>query len=476
MAARGHKTRRDRQSAPETPEAMRERVLGAFWHWLVKNEPPDRGHRAPTLDDILDVVHTACELKASMLDEPNPADWSPVVTRKVIGEVFPAKTVGVTAQYAATITPAMLLYVDFLVDTGRWKSKNDVHRSRQALLDLADELPSRFADPSRETMASRLFGLALEEGIDLTDPRRSARSWSASTTCRASGANASPTVPTYRRSRHRPRRRGKRGGCARGSASDHPWPIGVAALRGGNCPGKSASSHRGGGGAAGHGVHPAHPGNGGMGRVRSSNHPDRGDAPVRHRRMDAPRRPSRQGREQTAIDVGDSGRRPTVGDRSEPKCLKRRRRRFGPARQPPSSMPTPQSPRSNSAAGSSMFCWTVMSRSQLPEGLQPAVLSITVPLLTLLCRPQGQDIGYLRAIDAKRSAGNDFVERVAASMCSAILLELRALDHWGLVTDFDGTPRIPPALRPAVAAVINGPGAPLSVEQAKSSVPLVRGR
>jgi hypothetical protein len=117
-----------------------------------------------------------------------------------------------------------------------------------------------------------------------------------------------------------------------------------------------------------------------------------------------------------------------------------------------------------------------LSRFQLPEVLQPAVVSITLPLLAMLCRPQGQDIGYLRAIDAKRFAGDDFVERVAAGVCSAILLELRALDHWGLVTDFDGIPRIPAALRPAVAAVINGPAAPLSVEQAKFSVPLVRGR
>ena len=232
----GTRTQDSARSAVRTGDAgraMRERVLGAFWHWLVKNEPPDRGHRAPTLDDILDVVHTACELKASMLDEPNPADWSPVVTRKVIGEVFPAKTVGVTAQYAATIAPAMLLYVDFLVDTGRWKSKNDVHRSRQALLDLADELPSRFADPSRETMASRLFGLALEEGIDLTDPAALSAFMERFNDMPYEWRKRLTDGPDLPEEPPPTRRRGKRGGCAKRLSERSPLAYrGCSAPRG----------------------------------------------------------------------------------------------------------------------------------------------------------------------------------------------------------------------------------------------------
>ena len=98
------------------PEVMRERVLGAFGRWLAENPVDGHDH-----GDVLDVVHTACELKASVLDEPNPADWSPSSMRDVIGEVFPAKTVGVDGHYARTIVPAMLGYVDFLVATGRWK-------------------------------------------------------------------------------------------------------------------------------------------------------------------------------------------------------------------------------------------------------------------------------------------------------------------------------------------------------------------
>ena len=85
---------------------MRERVLGAFGRWLTQHPVDGYDH-----GDVFDVVHTACELKASVLDEPNPADSSPISLRDVIREVFPAKTVGVDEHYARTIVPAMLGYV-----------------------------------------------------------------------------------------------------------------------------------------------------------------------------------------------------------------------------------------------------------------------------------------------------------------------------------------------------------------------------
>jgi hypothetical protein len=481
MAARGHKTRRERQSAPETPQAMRERVLGAFWHWLVKNEPSNRDPLAPALDDILDVVHTACELKASMLDEPNPADWSPLLTRTVIGEVFPAKTVGVTERYAAMIAPAMLLYVDFLVDTGRWKSHNDVLRSRQVLLGLADELPARFGDPSRETMASRLFGLALEEGIDLTDPAALSAfmerfndmpyEWRKRLTD-GPGLQAEPPFPV-------PNPPTQESGALREEAQ-RAITLGLSGLQ------RSAGE---------------------IVRVRV---PAAAEEAAALRDMEFIRRIGAMvewvGAGRPVTQTGAMRRTDTV------EWMRRVGLRVRDENKPPSmweirdlgqpwsiaietGMLEVTSTKVRPGPTAAVFDaddpiaqvklgrWIVdvllnhaLSRFQLPEVLQPAVVSITLPLLAMLCRPQGQDIGYLRAIDARRFAGTDFVERVAAGVCSAILLELRALDHWGLVTDFDTTPRIPAALRPAVAAVINGPEAPLSVQQAKFSIPLVRGR
>lgn len=92
-ATRGRRGRGKQQAQHETSEVMRGRVLGAFGRWLTEHPVDGYDH-----GDILDVVHTACELKASALDEQNPADWSPSSMRDVICEVFPAKTVGVDGE------------------------------------------------------------------------------------------------------------------------------------------------------------------------------------------------------------------------------------------------------------------------------------------------------------------------------------------------------------------------------------------
>src|ERR1700712_4787143 len=150
--------------APETAEQMRDRVLGAYDRWLAAGNTP-----AENSAIFIDVAHTACEFKDNIFGDPNPADWPPGMFTELIGEVFPAKTVGVDAKYSPSIIPAMLSYLDFLLQTGRWKPHNDAEGSRRELLSLSSSLPDRFSDPSRMSMAGRLINLALEEGIDPSD-------------------------------------------------------------------------------------------------------------------------------------------------------------------------------------------------------------------------------------------------------------------------------------------------------------------
>ncbi len=144
---------------------MLDRVLGAFDRWLLDRESdPDRRH------EVADVVRTACELKGSVLGEPNPADWDSQVAVEVVGRVIPRKVVGVDEHYARALVPGMLTFIDFLAETGRWKQHNDADATRTALRDLGPRLPERFNDPARLSMGGRLVQLAIDEGVDVSDP------------------------------------------------------------------------------------------------------------------------------------------------------------------------------------------------------------------------------------------------------------------------------------------------------------------
>ena len=156
-----HSAHRD---APETPQHMIDRVLRAFDRWLAQREPDQQ-----RFSDMADIVRTACEMKSGQLGEPNPADWSPTTAAEVVGHVLPRKVVGVDDRYIATLVPAMLTYVEFLVVTGRWKPHNDADATRAALSGLGDDLPRRFSDPGRLSMAGRVLQLAVDEGVDLTE-------------------------------------------------------------------------------------------------------------------------------------------------------------------------------------------------------------------------------------------------------------------------------------------------------------------
>jgi len=104
------------------------------------------------------------------------------------------------------------------------------------------------------------------------------------------------------------------------------------------------------------------------------------------------------------------------------------------------------------------------------------ISTVMLQLFALLCRPEGQDLGYLREMDgrlARALRDGDAAERTAVLACSAILREMRMLDQFGLLIDVDGIAQVPTGLRPAVVAAINGQGMRLTVEHDKSAVPVV---
>jgi hypothetical protein len=104
------------------------------------------------------------------------------------------------------------------------------------------------------------------------------------------------------------------------------------------------------------------------------------------------------------------------------------------------------------------------------------ISTIMLRLFALLCRPEGQDLGYLREMDgmlARALRDGDAAERSAVLACSAILREMRMLDQFGLLIDVDGIAQVPTGLRPAVVASTNRPGAWLVVDHDRSAVSVV---
>jgi len=104
------------------------------------------------------------------------------------------------------------------------------------------------------------------------------------------------------------------------------------------------------------------------------------------------------------------------------------------------------------------------------------VSTVMLQLFALLCRPEGQDLGYLREMDgrlARALRDGDAAERTAVLACSAILREMRMLEQFGLLIDVDGIAQVPTGLRPAVVASTNRPGAWLIADHDRSAVSVV---
>ncbi len=117
-----------------------------------------------------------------------------------------------------------------------------------------------------------------------------------------------------------------------------------------------------------------------------------------------------------------------------------------------------------------------LSRSPVVETAGPQISTIMLRLLALLCRSEGQDLGYLRHIDRRLAHAlrdPDAAERSAALLASAILREMQELDQFGLLSDLAGIARIPAGLQPAVVASINGSGNRLTVIHDTHAVPVV---
>lgn len=474
MAATRRKGRDKRQTRHETPEVMRERVLGAFGRWLVQHPVDGYDHH-----DVFDVVHTACEFKSSVLGEPNPADWSQSSLGTVIGEVFPAKTVGVEEQYARTIVPAMLGYIDFLVATGRWKPVNDVKRSRLTLLSLTEDLPGRFGDPTRMSMASRLFGLALDEGVDPSDPaalsdfmdrfNNMPYEWRKRLTDGPDllegpevGPPSAPAEPPN------PFEEACRRAITLGLSGLHlplRAPVQVTV--------PSAAEE-----AVALGEMEF------VRRMRAMVEWVGAGRPVTQtgamRRVDTVEWMRRYGLRVTdetkpasMWDIRDIGQPWAIAIETGMLALTSTKIRPGPAAATFDSEDwIAQVNLGRSIVN--VFLQHSLSRTPFIDELQPAIMTVMLPLLAVLCRPTGQDIGYLRDIREHQfdTPAHDDPDRIARNVCASILTEIRALDHWGLVTEFDRTPLVPAGLRPAVVAAIHGPGAPLSVEYTEFAVPL----
>jgi hypothetical protein len=116
------------------------------------------------------------------------------------------------------------------------------------------------------------------------------------------------------------------------------------------------------------------------------------------------------------------------------------------------------------------------SRSLAVGDARAQVSTVMLQLFALLCRPEGQDLGYLREMDgrlARALRDGDAAERTAVLACSAILREMRMLDQFGLLIDVDGIAQVPTGLRPAVVASTNRPGAWLVVDHDRSAVSVV---
>ena len=116
------------------------------------------------------------------------------------------------------------------------------------------------------------------------------------------------------------------------------------------------------------------------------------------------------------------------------------------------------------------------SRSLAVGDARAQVSTVMLQLFALLCRPEGQDLGYLREMDgrlARALRDGDAAERSAVLACSAILREMRMLEQFGLLIDVDGIAQVPTGLRPAVVASTNRPGAWLIADHDRSAVSVV---
>ena len=470
-AHRRKQTGRSKTSgAPETAEQMRDRVLGAYDRWLATKNMPVENTAI-----FIEVAHTACEFKDNFLGDPNPADWPPGMFTELIGEVFPAKTVGVDQKYARSIIPAMLSYLDFLLQTGRWKLHNDAEGSRRELLALRNSLPDRFGDPSRMSMSGRLINLALEEGIDPSDT-----------------AAMSGFIERFNQMPIDWRRK----------MTDGPQPV-TADL--GQLPLDEVPD----------------PLRAGVERATAllragfdTSAVVRVTVPVGAAEAEALELMPVVGTMRALVEWVGSGRTVTKTGAMRRVDIAEWMDRLGISGSPfmetqsmwdvreialpwsaaiESGMleltPTKVKPgpriavfESGDHAAQVEFGREVVSllvRHALgPAGVGDAfgqaIVRVMLPILAMCCRTEGQDLAYLMEIademeNPDRAQPPDMPTLMISSL---VLTQLRVLADLGILVDLAGMAKVPRALRPAVIAAIQGPGAPFELRLAKGAIPL----
>lgn len=447
---------------------MIDRVLGAFDRWLGERSPDPRQQA-----EVLDVVRTACEFKSTFA-EPNPADWAPDVATHIVGEVMPAKIIGVDAAYVAAIVPGMLFYIDFLVQTGRWKPHNDELATRAALTRLGD-LGPRFGDPDRQSMAGRVLQLAADEGVDFSDPtaldefmqrfNSMPLEWRQRATDRPD-AGLDPTE-IVQDEPPEPVRADRDLAIATALATLAPL-VSVRPAQGASVTVPAAGEEWAALAATplcarvlelADWVEPgrAVTGTGAMRLDDLRRWCDRWDLPAGFEQarsmwdVAAIALPWRIGIDCGVIDLDGNkarrGARPTDGPVAERVRL-----------------------------GRSMVERTLdfaLVPMDIDKPLLDAVNFLMVPMLMSMCVPPGQELGELDALLASGQIEADSLyPRIVAGH---VRRTIRMLRDWGVVVESTHHASIPDGLRPAVAQTINSPLAPFRVSQAPASVPLADG-
>ena len=112
--------------------------------------------------------------------------------------------------------------------------------------------------------------------------------------------------------------------------------------------------------------------------------------------------------------------------------------------------------------------------SGVNDAFGEAIVGVMLPMLAMCCRTGGLDLAYLREIADEigkpdRAQPPDMPTLMLSSM---ILTQLRVLADLGIMVDLDGMAKVPRALRPAVVAAIQGPGAPFELRLARGAIPL----
>jgi len=471
---------------------MLDRVLGAFDRWLAGRES-DQQRR----NEVTEIARTACELKSSYLGESNPADWSPKTAVEVLGQVFPRKVVGVEDSYIGALVPAMLTYVEFLVVTGRWKPHNDVSATRSALSTLEDDLAGRFNDPARLSMAGRLMQLAVDDGVDITEQ----------------GA----LEGFMHRFNNMPYEYRKRVTDSPGMPPSLTDDLGF---------GHEAFGHEVFGdedGATGvfDGPDVLEDLTAAIATGIASIDFVPGDTvpltvPDARLELTALLSTPLLTRMSALVEWVRPGRKITSTGAIRRSDTADWVRRFGivaAADSPPNSMwdwPELAAPWSIAGAGGMIDISTTKARpgpnsdvfdtadlpTQIlcareavdllleglvdsgdePSELDQAVAALLLPVLAVMCRPEGVDLSQLRSLAraAPDEKGADYSQAVTRILLSLVLNIIAMLEGWGLLVVADGRTSIPPALRPALVQAIKPPDALFSIVLDPGAVPLVK--